>query len=386
MSLFGLKSFNIGDLVDLGLKLLTEKEKLLTNPSYLMGLNSQINQQVESLTDLSRNLGALFQKPYGADNNNPYTITTYDFQNEYPVISAGYGLTINGKELGAERLVFINDLTINQGIGTDTCDFTVSDPNFYFIEDNIYKRDTPIQASITLLGTSEVNNYTRIYFDGYIAVVDIDFPVDGSPTLKVSCVDKATHLMTRKKWRRSWENVTSAQVVSIIAQELGFKCYVEPDYTFPVQSTITQDGKTNIEFLEELAESELDLFVLNPVVNMDGSIILYYVIKGHLNEEFYFSLGYRMTSGRDETDPKKIMNYDIMSFSPRINIETRKEEEQTDGINMNTKEAESYSEPIDDVVYPESSNMDIGSDESNGSDSGSSDYGGDDRVYTNYGY
>lgn len=353
MSFLGIKKFNIGDIVTNGIESLTKKEELLTNPNYLLGLNTQINQSVESLNDLGKNLGAIFHKPYGASllPVKP-TPKSYTFQNDYPVIYGGYGVTIDGKELGAERLAFITNLSINQNIGTDTCDFTVSDPNFYFIEDNIYKRNTPIQTSITLLGTSEVNNYTKIAFNGFISVIDINFPNDGAPTLQISCVDKATHLMNRKKWRRSWENVTSAQVVEIIAKEMGFKCYVEPDYPFPVQASITQDKKTNMEFLEELAGKELDLFVVNPIVNTDGSIIIYYIIKGHINKDFYYSLGYRTSSGKDEnvSDMDKVQ-YDIISFTPRINIETRREEEKQEKINTDSKDIESFdSGSIEDVA------------------------------------
>lgn len=363
MSFLGIKKFNVGDVVTEGIKLLAEKEKLLTDPSYLKGLNSSINESVASLCDLGKNLGAIFHKPYGASLLPVKPAPkNYTFENDYPVIYGGYGVTINGKELGAERLAFITNLTINQNIGTDTCDFTVSDPNFYFIEDNIYKRDSPIQTSITLLGTSEINNFTKIAFNGFISIVDINFPNDGAPTLQISCVDKATHLMTRKKWRRSWENVTSAQVVEIIAKEMGFKCYVEPDYPFPVQASIVQDNKTNMEFLEELAGKELDLFVVNPITNADGSTIIYYIIKGHLNDQFYYSLGYKTSSGKDEnvSDMDKVQ-YDIISFTPRINIETRQEEEKQEAIDKDSKNIDSYdSGIIEDDVFENGGSEDDG--------------------------
>lgn len=374
-----LKIFNVGELVDKGIKELTSKEDLVTKVSYLLGINTQINQSVESLTDLGKNLGAVFQKPFGASLSGvKASPKSYLFENDYPVISGGYGLTINGKELGAERLMFVTNMEIKHNVGTDTCDFTVSDPNFYFIEDNIYKRDSPIQASISLLGVPETNNYTKIYFDGYISIVDINFPNDGAPTLQISCIDKATHLMTRKKWRRSWEDVTSSQVVSEIAKEMGFKCYVESDYPFPLQASIIQDGKTNMEFLEELAGKELELFVINPVVNSDGSVILYYVIKGHINEQFYYSLGYKASSGKDEKDEMKWHNYDIINFTPRINIETRREEEKEEGINADNKDNESFTDYPEDPVN-EGGGTSNNEETSNPGETSSS--GNNDRVY-----
>lgn len=377
-----MKKFNFGDLVDLGMSLLTSKENLVTKPEYLLGINSQINQSVESLTDLGKNIGAIFQKPFGASLSNVRpSPKSYVFENDYPVISAGYGLTINGQELGAERLCFITNMEIKHNVGTDVLDFSVSDPNFYFIEDNIYKRNSPIQASITLLGAPETNNFTKIYFDGFISVVDIDFPNDGAPTLQISCIDKATHLMTRKKWRRSWEDVTSSQVVSEIAKEMGFRCYVEADYPFPLQASIIQDNKTNMEFLEELAGKELELFVINPVVNSDGSVILYYIIKGHLNEEYYYSLGYKTSSGKDERDEMKWYNYDIIRFTPRINVETRQEEEKEEGINSDSKDDEYYGESIPDDVYDSGGSGGEESPTSSNSGGSPDGGGGDDGVY-----
>ena len=338
--------FNQGKDVDNAKKALEEKA-FQTKKEFLQNINNTINQTVGQLNDLAKNIGAIFHTP--PPKKGEEEVPTFRWGNEYPVIAGGFGITINGRELGVDRLAFVTDMEINQEVGTDTCSFTVVDPNMYFIEDDIYKRDTQIQTSITLLGVPTSNNFTKVYFDGYISNIDIDFTNTGAPTLTISCVDKATHEMGRKRWRRSWENVTSSQVVQIIAQEMGFQVYVEPEYPFPVQASIIQDDKTNIEFIEELAGKELELFVANFITNDDGKTILYYVIKGHINEENYQTLGYSV-SNSTEKDIKQqdVTQYDVISFRPQINIEQRQEEVSGGGINSDDKSVEQSSVDVPD--------------------------------------
>lgn len=326
------------------------KKKLQDNAfkntkAFLTGINEDINRSVVG-SNSENDIGSVYQKKSGKSTNKPEKKSLGSFQNKEPVLFGGYGMSINGKELGVERLAFITSLTINQNEGTSSsCEFTVSDPNFYFIEDSIFIRETPIQASISLLGDMK----RKVYFDGYIAAIDIDFPSDGCPTLNVHCIDK-THEMTRVKYKRSWENVTSSQVVQQIAQEQGYSVYVEPDYPFPIQATIIQDDKTNIEFLEDLAKKELDLFECHLVTNDDGKTTIYYVIAGKMDKEKYTELAYRTTNldGKEEKPLEKQAYFDIISFKPSINIETREEETKSDGINHDTKAIENASIPVEE--------------------------------------
>ena len=338
--------FNLGKEIDKAKKSLEEKF-FQTKKEFLQNINNTINQTVGQLNDLAKNIGAIFHKP--RPKKSEEEVPKFEWGNEYPVIAGGFGITINGRELGVDRLAFVTDMEIEQNVGTDTCSFRVSDPNMYFIEDDIYKRDTTIQTSISLLGVPSSNNFTRVYFDGYISNVDIDFPDTGAPVLSISCVDKATHEMGRKRWRRSWENVTSSQVVQIIAQEMGFQVYVEPEYPFPLQASIVQDDKTNIEFIEELAGKELELFVANFITNEDGKTILYYIIKGDIDEEGYATLGYSVSNSKEkDIKQKDVAQYDIISFRPQINIEQRQEEVSGGGINSDDKSVEESSVAVPD--------------------------------------
>lgn len=381
-----LEKIGKGDIVDKAKQSLSLKDALRKNAGFLKGINKTINSAVAQLNDAAKNIGAVFQKNGINSDINALLqeqLKSVQWSTENPVIYGGFGLTINNKPLGVERLEYITSISIQQNVGTSSSlEFTVIDPEFYFIEDKVFLRETPIQASITILGDES----KKCYFDGYIAAIDIEFPSDGAPTLQVHCIDK-THEMTRVKYRRSWENVNSAQVVKAIADEMGYQCYVEEGYNFPIQASIIQDNMTNIEFLEDLASKELDMFVCTLVTNEDGKTIIYYVIKGHINEDSYISVAYRKQSAEPlygpQLEPSKIENFDVVSFRPQINIETREEKTQDSGVNADTKAIESASSVPDSYDATESSegSSSSGSESSDSSSSSSSGEDSEEDVY-----
>lgn len=230
------------------------------------------------------------------------------------VLSCYWNVTINGKELSKSRKECIESIDIaEQCDGSDTCTLVVNDPNFYFIEDNIFIEEATISVVLGWHGDTH-----RVTFTGYISAIDINFPESGFPVLSIFCLDNS-HVMNRKKKKRSWDNVTNADVVKKIAQEYGFKCVVESGYPFKTEDTISQSDTTDIEFCESLASSERDPFMCKLVGNT-----LYYVKKGVLKDPV-------------STVYYKKFPYDVISFSPKINKETKKEEANSADINTDTK-------------------------------------------------
>lgn len=230
------------------------------------------------------------------------------------VLSCYWNIHINGKELDKFRKECIESIDIvEQCDGSDTCTILINDPDFYFIEDNIFIEEATISASIGWHGDTH-----RVNFTGYISAIDISFPDSGFPVLSIYCLDNS-HVMNRKKKSRSWDKVTSATVVKKIAQEYGFKCVIESGYTFTTEDTISQSNVTDIEFCENLAKNEREPFMCKLVGNT-----LYYVKKGILKEP-------------TSTLYYKKFPYDVISFSPRIDKETRKEEVTSADINTNDK-------------------------------------------------
>lgn len=233
------------------------------------------------------------------------------------VLSCYWKVFINGKELGDVRRRCIEDIAIQEQCdGSDTCTLKVSDPNFLYIEDNIFIEEATISVEMGWHGDTH-----RITFDGYISAIDIDFPENGYPVLSVFCLDNS-HVMNRKKKKRSWDNATNAEVVQKIAKEYGFKCVIESGYSFTREDTISQSDTTDIEFCESLADSERIPFMCKLVKDT-----LYYVKKGMLKDP-------------TSTLYYKKFPYDVVSFSPRINKETILEEVTSSDIDTTNKKVD----------------------------------------------
>lgn len=220
-----------------------------------------------------------------------------------------FTLAINGKELDFPRMKRIVGVEVENGEdGSDTLTLTVVDPDRIYVEDDIFIEDVPVYLEMGWFGSSVF--YT---FDGYIALLDIDFSEDGICDLVITCMDK-THLMNRKKKSRSWKGLTRPEVISVIAKEYGFSFYKQPNYNFKVVDEITQSNQTDIEFILGLAGEESELFTCK---YRKGTI--YYVKKGLLNKS-KADLGYHTG------------DCSVISFSPEVNRETRQKEVTSSGV------------------------------------------------------
>lgn len=233
------------------------------------------------------------------------------------VLSCYWNVFINGKELDEARKECIDSIDIvEQCDGSDTCTLVVNDPDFHYIEDNIFIEEATVSVVMGWHGDTH-----RVTFTGYISAIDINFPDSGYPVLSIFCLDNS-HVMNLKKKKRSWDNVTSADVIKKIAQEYGFKCVIEPGYTFKKEDTISQSNVTDIDFCESLAGKERVPFMCKLIGKT-----LYYVKKGVLKDP-------------TSTVYYKKFPYDVISFSPKINKETKQEEVTYADINTDTKKVD----------------------------------------------
>jgi hypothetical protein len=240
---------------------------------------------------------------------------------EYYGESAYFGfmwrMYVNGAELDDSRRFAIQSIEIEERCdGSDTMAVTVADPDFLFIEDNIFAEE----ATIKLYGRWS-HSAKFFEFDGYISLIDIDFQEDGAPLLVLTCMDKS-HLMNRGKKKRSWAKKTSKDVVSAIAMEYGFKTDIEEGYAFKTQDTISQSGQTDIEFLESLADGESIPWMCKLV----GDTIIYRKL-GLLGEP-KAELAYREHP------------YTIKSFSPRIDKEGVPQETSQSDVGADKKKSD----------------------------------------------
>ena len=230
------------------------------------------------------------------------------------LLSIVYDVWISGTKLKLDKKACINSIEIKETVeGSDVATINITDPEFKYIEDNIFLEDNKIKIE---LGWD--NTTFRIKFEGYISAIDINFENTGCPKLVLTCMDK-THKMNKKKRNRTFKNCTSAEVVKKIVKEYGFTCKVSESYKFPRQETITQSNQSDIEFITKLAGDEVHPFTARLVGNT-----FYYVKMGKLKT------------------PKMTLKYnsyphEIISFSPKINKESKKVEIKSASVTTSNK-------------------------------------------------
>ena len=229
-----------------------------------------------------------------------------------------WNVYINSRLLGLDKKKYIESIEFDEVCdGSDTVTIRINDPNFEFIEDNLFVEEASISVELGWHGDTH-----RVAFNGYISAIDIDFPEKGYPVMSLYCLDQ-THIMNRKKQSRSWDKVTRAEVVQKIAQEYGFKCVVEVGYTFKTEDTIAQSDMTDIEFCESLAKEEREPFMCKLIGDT-----LYYIKKD-------------VASGAKAILTYRGKPYDVISFKPQINKETKQEEVESSDINTDDKTVDS---------------------------------------------
>lgn len=260
------------------------------------------------------------------------------------VLAIVYDVWISGTKLGMNKKACINSISIKETVeGSDSATIQISDPEFLYIEDNIFIEDNSIKIK---LGWS--NTTYRVTFNGYISAIDINFDSDGIPKLTITCMDN-THVMNRKKKNETYKNCTSAEVVKKIVQGYGYSCVVDSSYSFKRQETITQSNQTDIDFITKLAGDEVYPFTARLVGNT-----FYYVKMGKL-ETPKMSLTY------------KKYPHEVISFTPKINKESKQVEISGASVDTSSKSVSSSTGTV---------KSNSGSSTKNGSSSSKSSSGG----------
>ena len=249
------------------------------------------------------------------------------------ILSIVYDVWISGTMMGIDKKECINSIEIKETVdGADTATIQITDPEFLYIEDDIFLED-----NTTKIKLGWENTTYRETFEGYISAIDIDFNSNGCPKLTVTCMDK-THIMNRTKKDATFKNTTSANVVKQICKNYGYNVVVDSSYKFEVQETITQSHQTDIDFITKLANDEVYPFSARLVGNT-----FYYVKKGKL-----------------ET-PKMTLTYkkyphEIISFSPKINKESKQVEIKSSSVNTSNKSTSNTTGKVDSGSGSSSSN------------------------------
>ena len=259
------------------------------------------------------------------------------------ILSIVYDVWISGTKMGIDKKECINSIEIKETVdGADTATIQITDPEFLYIEDDIFLEDNTIKIKLRWSNTTY-----RETVEGYISAIDIDFNSNGCPKLTVTCMDK-THIMNRTKKDATFKNTTSANVVKQICKKYGYNVVIDSSYSFQVQETITQSRQTDIDFITKLANDEVYPFTARLVGNT-----FYYVKKGKL-----------------ET-PKMTLTYkkyphEVISFNPKINKETKQVEIKSSSINTSNKSTSNTTGKVDSRSGSSSSNGSSSSKKSSG--------------------
>lgn len=244
--------------------------------------------------------------------------------NQGELLSITYDVWISGTKLAMGKKACITSVDIKETVqGSDTATINILDPEFLFIEDDIFLEENTIKIKLGWDNTTH-----RVTFEGYISAVDIDFNNDGCPRLTITCMDK-THIMNREKKNATYNNCTSADVVKKKCAEYGFTCVIDNSYSYKKQETITQSKQTDIEFITKLANDEVYPFTARLIGNT-----FYYVKIGTLQTP-KMTLAYRKYP------------HEIINFNPKINKETKQVEISSSTVDTSSKSISSSTGSVD---------------------------------------
>lgn len=266
------------------------------------------------------------------------------------VLSMNYNIGINFKDFKKEGLLkYVNSIEIKETVeGADTATVLISDPEFKFISDDLFVDKAGMWVTMHWKNSTDL-----IEFHGFISAIDVNFQDNGIPQLTITGMDRTSY-MNREKHNRTFCNCTSAEVVACIVPEYGLIPVIDPNYAFPVKETITQSNQTDIDFITKLASDEVYPFTARIIGNE-----FHYERMGKLE-----SPKLNLTYGA--------FPYDLISFAPQINKETKQEEITKSSIDTGSKE-------VSNTTGTVTSNNTSSTNSSNSVNSGSSS-----KTSTNY--
>lgn len=224
-----------------------------------------------------------------------------------PIKVPYFNLTLRGKELDEYRMSMINSVVYeDNATGSDLLTISLTDPDLELLSDDIFVKECPV----TFVGGWLKGDV--VTFEGFITVIDINFPKGQPPTMTINCMDN-THVMNLKKHQRTWENTKISDIASRIFKSYGMTAIVD-DTGEPVESVSQND--TDIRFLTKQAEEQYETYLCY-VEGHTG-----YFVKKKVLDKPQETLSYRQGKGN------------LLSFSPRINKQSKRVEVGKAEVNL----------------------------------------------------
>lgn len=207
-----------------------------------------------------------------------------------------YKIYINGKEIDEYRYSMLGTLEIEDNAsGSDSLSMSFSDPELRILSDNIFKKDAKVKVQY---GWYQGSLRT---FEGYISVIEADFPENGVPSIQINCMDNSYN-MNKEKRKRTWTNQRASDIAKTIFKEYGMTYTVD---TTPTVLESESQSDTDIQFLLSLADAQVDRYIVY-VEGKHG-----YFVKKNVIATPSHTFSYRQDDGN------------LLSFSPVINKYTK---------------------------------------------------------------
>lgn len=206
------------------------------------------------------------------------------------VLAPYYEVWLGGQQLEGLEHMLIQEVSFeDESTGSDILTITFSDPDFIILDSAMITTATPVK----FVGGWVFDN--KVLFDGYIAMADASFPSDGVPSITLTCMDKS-FMMDRIDRKESYTKVRYDQVATTIAQRNGLA--IKTKNSGKVHEKISQSGKSDIQFLSDLADE------LEWLVWVKGSTL--YFLPVDYNQSPVKTYWWRRPP------------FNLMSFSPRL--------------------------------------------------------------------
>lgn len=208
-----------------------------------------------------------------------------------------YKIWLDNKELSPFEHSLVEEIKFEDtSTGSDMVSIVIKDPDYTFISNLKLTKSTPVKV------VGGYKDQYRTWINGYISMVDVDFPEEGTPEVVIHVMDK-TYIMNRIVRKRTFKNMTYTQVAKKIAQAYGLSFSGDTSGKGKEKhETITQSYETDIQFLVGLAD-EIGYLVY---MSADGTKLYFKDKESFEKKAPSYTLWYKRPP------------FDIISFRPRI--------------------------------------------------------------------
>ena len=224
-----------------------------------------------------------------------------------------YKIVINGTEIDSYRYsMFLNAEFEDNASGSDSLKLQFSDPDLKILSDNIFKKDAKVKFTC---GWYQGKTQT---FEGYISIIEVDFPNTGVPTITINCMDN-TYRMDKEKKKKTWSGMKASDIAKSIFKSYGMSYKVDA-----TKDTLESESQsdTDIRFLISLADAQTDRYL----VYVEGNCG--YFVKKNVIANPTHTFSYREGDGN------------LFSFAPVINKYTKQSKIQSSEVNQDNNTVE----------------------------------------------